>query len=172
MKIDSIRIFLIIILSLAGLALIIIGIILLIKKFKKSKNEEIISEEKHNSNSNNEIRITSSIVAPINLHTSVHQFNNDINIPKKDKKEKDVLTKEMKIKGYLDCFLKPVKYSLIKVYNESCPIDLIPFIENDEVSVTKCLHAFHYNCIKKYLLENENHNEYKCPICLTVLFEV
>ncbi len=172
MKIDSVRIFLIIILSLAGLALIIIGIILLIKRFKKSKNEEIISEVKHNNNSNNEIKLASSVVSPINLHTSVHQFDNDINKQKKEKREKDILTKEMKIKGYLDCFLKPVKYSLIKVYNESCPIDLIPFNENDEVSVTKCLHAFHYNCIKNYLLENENHNEYKCPICLTVLFEV
>ena len=78
----------------------------------------------------------------------------------------------MRINAYCDCFLKPVKYSLIKVYNESCPIDLIPFSPDDEVSVTKCLHSFHYNCIKKYLLENEDHNKLKCPICLTVLLEL
>ena len=99
-------------------------------------------------------------------------MNNNNSIQKKVKREKDFLSKEMKINGYLECFLKPVKYSLINVFNESCPIDLIPFNENEEVSVTKCLHAFHYNCIKKYLLENDNHHEYKCPICLTVLFEV
>ena len=78
----------------------------------------------------------------------------------------------MRINAYCDCFLKPVKYSLIKVYNESCPIDLIPFSPDDEVSVTKCLHSFHYNCIKKYLLENKDHNKLKCPICSTVLLEL
>ena len=89
-------------------------------------------------------------IGDCSINTSVNNFNERTNVPKKLKKEKDFLSKEMKIKGYLDCFLKPVKFSLIKVYNESCPIDLIPFNEIDEVSVTKCLHAFHYNCIKNY----------------------
>ena len=171
MKIDSFRLFLIILLSLAALALIIIGIVLLIKYFKKSKKVVIISNS--NNDSINAVKNNgASVIEHISINTSVNNFNETTNIPKKVKKEKDFLSKEKKIKGYLDCFLKPVKFSLIKVYNESCPIDLIPFNEIDEVSVTKCLHAFHYDCIKKYLLENENHNEYKCPICLTPLFEV
>ena len=171
MKIDSFRLFLIILLSLAALALIIIGIILLIKWFKKSKKVVIISNS-NNDSINVVNKNASSITDSITIHTSVNNFNERNNVPKKLKKEKEILSKEMKIKGYLDCFLKPVKFSQIKVYNESCPIDLIPFNENDEVSVTKCLHAFHYDCIKKYLMENENHKEFKCPICLTLFFEV
>ena len=61
-------------------------------------------------------------------------------------------------------------YSLIKTYNDKCPIDLIKFDENNLISVTKCNHGFHYDCIKKYLLENEKNEEAKCPICLSVLF--
>ena len=33
--------------------------------------------------------------------------------------------------------------------------DLIKFDENNLISVTKCNHGFHYDCIKKYLFENE-----------------
>ncbi len=167
MKINSFRLFLIILLSLVVLALIIIGIILIVKCYKKRKKEDLTLS----TNSINEINRKTSIREPIpNIH--IYNNNNNNSIQKKVKKEKDFLSKEKKINGYLECFLKPVKYSLINVFNESCPIDLIPFTEKEEVSVTKCLHAFHYNCIKKYLLENENHHEYKCPICLTVLFEV
>ena len=181
MSIHSFRLFLIIIFSIVALALIIIGIIIFIKWRKKRKKEDLTLSR----NSINEINLKTSRNEPVsnrhiynnnnNINNDGNNINNNINnnsISKKVKKEKDFLTKEMKINGYLDCFLKPVKYSLINVFNESCPIDLIPFNENEEVSVTKCLHAFHYNCIKKYLLENENHHEYKCPICLTVLFEV
>ena len=161
MKINSFRLFLIILLSLVVLALIIIGIILIVKCYKKRKKEDLTLS--------NEINRKTSTRETI---PNIHIYNNNNSIQKKVKKDKDFLSKEKKINGYLECFLKPVKYSLINVFNESCPIDLIPFNENEEVSVTKCLHAFHYNCIKKYLLENENHHEYKCPICLTVLFEV
>ena len=168
MKIDSFRLFLIILLSLVVLALIIIGIIIYVKWYKKRKKKKEYLTSSRNSIS--EINQKTSIREPIpNIHI---YMNNNNSIQKKVKREKDFLSKEMKINGYLECFLKPVKYSLINVFNESCPIDLIPFNENEEVSVTKCLHAFHYNCIKKYLLENDNHHEYKCPICLTVLFEV
>ena len=88
------------------------------------------------------------------------------------KKVDDELNKllALRIKAYLDCFLKPVKYNLINVYNDSCPIDLVKFQENNDISVTKCHHGFHYNCIKKYLYENENNKEIKCPVCLSPLF--
>ena len=163
MKIDTLRIGLIVIISCVLVFLIILGIILLIKWFKKRKRMKFTL----NTSINNSIR--QSIPSDRPSMASPDSVNN--NIIQKEKK-KEYLSKEMKIKAYCDCFLKPVKYSLIKAYNESCPIDLIPFSPVDEVSVTKCLHSFHYNCIKKYLLENEDHNELKCPICLTVLLEL
>ena len=157
MEINSFRLFLIIIICLVILVIIIIGIIYIVKWYRKMKKKDI----SHLDSSVNSTG-TSSVENPISRIVITHQKKN----------KKDFLTKEAKINAFCECFLKPVKYSLIKVFNESCPIDLIPFKENEEISVTKCLHAFHYNCIKKYLLENEKNNEFKCPICLTVLLEM
>ena len=162
MNIDTFRIILIIVISLVILALIIIGIILLIKWFRKPKNKNKNGLE----NSISSLEPSSSI----ERQNYIPQSENN-NIQEKTIK-KDYLSKEIKINAFCNCFLKPVKYSLVKVYNESCPIDLIPFSIDSEVSVTKCLHAFHFNCIKKYLLENEENNEFKCPICLTVLLDM
>ena len=163
MEINSFRLFLIIIICLVILVIIIIGIIYIVKWYRKMKKKDI-SRLDSSVNSTG----TSSVENPISRIVITHHDNH--NNQKKNKK--DFLSKEAKINAFCECFLKPVKYSLIKVFNESCPIDLIPFKENEEISVTKCLHAFHYNCIKKYLLENENNNEFKCPICLTVLLEM
>ena len=163
MKIDTFRIGLIVIICCILLFLVILGIIMLIKWFKKRKKRKY----QLNISINNSISQTTRSERPTLV--SPDSLNNNI-VPKV--KKKDYLSKEMKINAYCDCFLKPVKYSSIQVYNESCPIDLIPFSPDDEVSVTKCLHSFHYNCIKKYLLENDDHNQLKCPICLTVLLEL
>ena len=163
MKIDTFRIGLIVIICCVLIFLIILGIILLIKWYKKQKRRKY----QLNTSINNSTRPTDPSERP--TLAPPDSVNNNM-IPKTRKK--DYLTKEKKINAYCDCFLKPVKYSSIKVYNESCPIDLIPFSPDDEVSVTKCLHCFHYLCIKKYLLENDDHNELKCPICLTVLLEL
>ena len=159
MKIDIFRIGLIVIIGCIILFLIILGIILLIKWYNKRKRR------KYQLN----IAINNSINRFNPSERSPDSANN--NIIQKVKK-RDYLSKEKKINAYCECFLKPIKYSSIQVYNESCPIDLIPFSPDDEVSVTKCLHSFHYDCIKKYLLENEDHNQLKCPICLTVLLEL
>ena len=164
MKIDTFRIGLIVIICCVLIFLIILGIILLIKWYKKQKRRKY---QLNNTSINNSIRPTGPSERPTLVPPD--SVNNNI-IPKKRKK--DYLSKEMKINAYCDCFLKPVKYSLIKVYNESCPIDLMPFSPDDEVSVTKCLHCFHNFCINKYLLEKIDHNELKCPICLTVLLEL
>ena len=162
MKFDAFHIFLIVIISLVLLALIIIGIIILVKWYKKlSKNKKI-----HINSSTISIFQNTSIERP-----SIYQQSENNNIQRKTI-IKDHLSRQIKINAFCNCFLKPVKYSLIKVYNESCPIDLIPFSADEEVSVTKCLHAFHFNCIKKYLFENEDNNEFKCPICLTNLFDM
>ena len=159
MKIDSFRIGLIVIICCILLFLIILGIILLIKWYKKRK------KRKYQLN----ISINNSINQINPPERSPDSANNNI-IPKV--KKRDYLSKEKKINAYCECFLKPIKYSSIQVYNESCPIDLIPFSPDDKVSVTKCLHSFHYDCIKKYLLEDEDHNALKCPICLTVLLDL
>ena len=162
MKIDTFRIGLIVIICCVLIFLIILGIILLIKWYKKQKKREL-----KNTSINESKRPTAPSEGP--TMPSPDSVNNNI-IPPKIKK--DYLSREKKIKAYCDCFLKPVKYSSIQVYNESCPIDLMPFSPDDEVSVTKCLHCFHNFCINKYLLEKIDHNELKCPICLTVLLEL
>ena len=151
MKLDSFRIFLIIIISVVVLAGIIIGIILLVKCLKKRKKKEEIKQQELSTSSTNETSQQQSG----SLKTSKNELNKLL---------------ALRIKAYLDCFLKPVKYNLIKVYNDSCPIDLVKFQENNDISVTKCNHGFHYNCIKKYLYENENNKEIKCPVCLSPLF--
>jgi len=162
MEINSFRLALIIIISIIVIVLIIIAFVMLyMKKLRRAKINTVIER-------NASINIFGQSNS---LYVTTFTPNNNNNLEKTAKK-KDNLSKEIKINAFCACFLRPVKYSLIKVYNESCPIDLIPFNENDEISVTKCLHAFHYNCIRKYLLENSNSNEFKCPICLSVLFEL
>ena len=168
MHIDSFRLFLIIIICLVILLLIIIGIVIIIKRFKRTKIKIVNSRE--NTINGTNIRISTKNWIS-HLPTGLNTNNNSNNIQKKTNK-KEYLSKEMKINAFCDCFLKPVKYSLVKIYNESCPIDLIPFSPEDEVSVTKCYHGFHFNCIKKYLLENEENKEFKCPICLTTILEI
>ena len=167
MHIDSFRLFLIIIICLVILLLIIIGIVIIIKRFKRTKIKIVNSRENTINGTNIRTSINSISPFPMGLNTN----NNSNNIQKKTNK-KEYLSKETKINAFCDCFLKPVKYSLVKIYNESCPIDLIPFSPEDEVSVTKCYHGFHFNCIKKYLLENEENKEFKCPICLTTILEI
>ena len=160
---DKVRLVLIIVISVVLFILIILAIIFIVKWYKKRQNKKKLTS------SVNSTKSSPSVENPF----SRIRISNDIdNTNKRIIVKKDYLSKEMKINAYCECFLKPVKFSLINTFNDSCPIDLIPFQENEEVSVTKCFHAFHYNCIKKYLLENENNKEFKCPFCLTVLLEM
>ena len=167
MVITSFHIFLIIIFSLIAIFLIVISIVCFIKKLNlknNNKNKHTIKDFRPNS-------ISSTLQSSQSTEGTVIPFPTSLE-KEKEKYNKDYLSREVKINAFCNCFLKPVKLSSIKVYNDSCPIDLTPFNENDVVSVTKCSHAFHFNCIKKYLLENESNNEFKCPICLTTLFEI
>ena len=170
MQIDSFRLFLIIIISLVILAFIIIGIVFAIKWYKRPAQKE----------TNNRVESSNNDISPASTHqrtniTSI-QNGNIINInnhiPIKTKSSSEYLSKEKKINAFCDVFLKPIKYSLVKIFNESCPIDLVPFTPDDNISVTKCKHGFHFDCIKKYLLENEDNKEFKCPICLKVILEI
>ena len=158
---NTFRIFLIIIIIIVALTLIILGIIFLIKYIRKRKNEKKKEQQELSQNSTNETSQQST-----NLSSSQNQ-----NILTSQKYlEKKLQSREIKINAFCECFLKPVKYNLIKAYNDKCPIDLIKFDENNLISVTKCYHGFHYDCIKKYLFENEKSDKLKCPICLSVLF--
>ena len=170
MQIDSFRLFLIIIISLVILAFIIIGIVLVIKWYKRPGQKE----------ANNRVESSNNDISPGSTYQRTNiasiQDGNIINInnhiPIKAKSSSEYLSKEKKINAFCDVFLKPIKYSLVKIFNESCPIDLVPFTPDDNISVTKCKHGFHFDCIKKYLLENENNKEFKCPICLKVILEI
>ena len=158
---NTFRIFLIIIIIVVALTLVILGIIFLIKYIRKRKNYKKKEQQELSQNSTNETSQQST-----NLSSSQNQ-----NVLTTQKYlEKKLKSREIKINAFCECFLKPVKYNLIKIYNDKCPIDLIKFDENNLISVTKCNHGFHYDCIKKYLFENEKSDKLKCPICLSVLF--
>ena len=158
---NTFRIFLIIIIIIVVLTLIILGIIFLIKYIRKRKNEKKKEQQELSQNSTNETSQQST-----NLSSSQNQNA----LTSQKYLEKKLKSREIKINAFCECFLKPVKYNLIKIYNDKCPIDLIKFDENNLISVTKCNHGFHYDCIKKYLFENEKSDKLKCPICLSVLF--
>ena len=173
MKIDSFRLFIIIIISLVILAFIIIGIVLLIKWYKRpgKKEENNIVESSNNEISPGSIVQTVQRANITNIQNT-NIFNIHNHIPLKTRSSSEYLTKEKKIDAFCDVFLKPINYSLVKIFNESCPIDLVRFAPDDNISVTKCKHGFHFDCIKKYLLENENNKEIKCPICLNIILEI
>ena len=158
MELNSFRIFLIIIISAVGLTLIILGIIYLVKYIKKRKKNKKDQPELSISSTNETSQPSTNISTSQNVLTP-QQFL-----------EKRFKSRQVKINAFCECFLKPVKYDLINIYNDTCPIDLIKFKEDNYISVTKCHHGFHYNCIRKYLFENEKNKEMKCPVCLSVLF--
>ena len=152
MKLNTFRIFLIIVILIALITIIVIGIIFLIKHLRKRKKKK--KEE-------NEISRTNSTNSTTQPSTNLSLSQSIVNIPR-----------EVKINAFCECFLKPIKFNKINIYNESCPIDLVKFEEDNEISVTKCYHGFHYECIKKYMVENDKNKEIKCPICLTTLFSL
>ena len=156
MEINTFRIILIIIISVVVLTIIIVGIIYLKKCIKKRKLKEKGQPELSISSTNETSQPSANI--------SVNQNNLKLF------SEKKYNSREVKINAFCECFLKPVKYDLIEVYNETCPIDLVKFNEDNYISVTKCHHGFHYDCIKKYLFENKKNKELKCPVCLSKLF--
>ena len=158
MEINAFRLILIIVISAVGLTLIIIGIIYLIKYIKKRKEKKKEQTELSISSTNETTQPSTNISISQNVFTA-KMFS-----------EKKFKSREVKINAFCECFLKPVKYDLINIYNDTCPIDLVKFKEDNYISVTKCHHGFHYNCIRKYLFEKEKNKEIKCPICLSVLF--
>ena len=151
MKMNSFRIILIVIILVVVLTLVVIGIIFLIKYIKKKKANKNNQSELSNTSTN------TSTQPSTNLSLSQNNINSQ---------------RTIKINAFCECFLKPVRYNLIKIYNDSCPIDLVKFKENSDISVTKCYHGFHYDCIRKYLFEKEKSNVINCPVCNSQLFSL
>ena len=118
MEFNSYRIFLTIVISGVILVLIIIGIIRLIKYIKKRKENKKAQPNLSQSNSSTN-ETTEDQNRP---STSV-----SMSISQNVKYQKEILSKDLKINAYCECFLKPVKYELVKIYNDTCPIDLIQF---------------------------------------------
>lgn len=85
----------------------------------------------------------------------INQQRSHEQIKEKRKKQiEEILSKE----------LRPRKYSEdIGKYNISCTICLEDYNQKSLISVTKCNHVFHYECITKWL--HENILEPRCPNC-------
>jgi hypothetical protein len=49
----------------------------------------------------------------------------------------------------------------LQVDNNKCTICMSEFVEDDDISIIKCNHVFHQDCIKEWLLKYS----YKCPVC-------
>ena len=68
------------------------------------------------------------------------------------------------INNYLDNELKGKKFSTIKDKKiTKCTICIEDFQDENIVSVTPCNHIFHFECIKKWMVNDINH--IKCPLC-------
>ena len=60
--------------------------------------------------------------------------------------------------------LKPIEFQeKLEKLDNNCTICLNEFIKGDFISITKCNHVFHHNCIKKWL--TKNYVDPKCPNC-------
>ena len=57
---------------------------------------------------------------------------------------------------------------LISPKNEKCPICLNLFTSLERILYLRCEHAFHEDCISKWLLISTDYKNYsKCPMCMT-----
>ena len=60
--------------------------------------------------------------------------------------------------------IKTIKFSEIndpKIDEKKCSICMTKFADDDDISILKCNHIFHEDCIKEWL---KDYN-YKCPVC-------
>ena len=83
-------------------------------------------------------------------------------------------TDRMGLMNYLTT-LKPIKFKDIQkdikdINNMKCTIDLENFEPESDVILTKCLHLFHYDCLKTFIEKNKNKKELNCPLCFTNLY--
>ena len=144
---------------------------------EKNKTKEEKCEEKHNKSYCNFqkygktiliIIIGIIIIGPIiiiiifkiiqsrrNFQVNNNNNQNQIDNNKKLKKKKKVyLFKNI---------LTPIYYSEKNEKNcTNCTICLDNFSNKDFICLTPCMHAFHYKCIKEYILKTDNCN---CPNC-------
>jgi hypothetical protein len=65
---------------------------------------------------------------------------------------------------------KEVQKEVNEIINPKCPIDIENFLPEDDVILTKCLHIFHYDCLKTFVEKNKTKKEFRCPLCNNPLF--
>ena len=68
--------------------------------------------------------------------------------------------------------LKSIKFKEIKndTTETKCPIDMENFELDSDIILTKCIHMFHYECLKMYIEKNNYLKELKCPLCNCILY--
>lgn len=143
---------------------IIVAVVVLICTFHKLKKRKLNQENNPEISNNQGNRRGDRNLTNSNRGTD-RSSNSSIS-----RKERELKLLE----NFISKEIIPEKFSEVKLknkpFNNSCPIDLEDFIDESIVSMTKCSHLFHYNCITGYFRDNLSLPEYKCPICNTTLF--
>ena len=137
-KKNTISIALIITIVLSVIATVICGVIIFIcsKKIAKRREQRRRAEEDENETENSE-------------RARQEEF-----------KKKRINKLHMILKEDL----KPIEFQEKQdKLDNNCTICLNEFVKGDLISITKCNHVFHHNCIKKWLTKNIV--EPKCPNC-------
>jgi cbb3-type cytochrome oxidase subunit 3 len=123
-----------------------------------NNNNNILNND-NNLNQNEEIQPSSNIILNNIINVLNHNELEHIN----ENQAKIKMTKTL-INNYLDNELKGKKFSSINDKKiTKCTICIEDFQDENIVSVTPCNHIFHFECIKKWMINDINH--IKCPLC-------
>ena len=95
----------------------------------------------------------------------LNNFNYNVDINNTDRIDFIGYLKKIKTMKF-----KEVQKEVNEIINTKCPIDIENFLPEDDVILTKCLHLFHYDCLKTFIEKNKTKKEFKCPLCNNPLF--
>ena len=77
--------------------------------------------------------------------------------------------KKVQKKSFCSLTINVTEYNnQIKIFNKKCPICLEEIKENEKLAILLCYHGFHDKCLKKWILIDEEKNQY-CPVCHQVM---
>ena len=87
--------------------------------------------------------------------------NFDLELFNRPRLEDPFSEQDLENKEEIDIIMKLIPHSRIEKNTDiKCVICLSGFKLGDKESTLPCMHIFHYNCLKKWLLENR-----LCPLC-------
>ena len=98
----------------------------------------------NNTGSNNIINVLNSLIININNNNGENQVYQNVVVTVDD-----------------DDFDKLESQTLTCDHDSSCAICMSQMVKDEKITLLKCSHNFHYNCITPYLKEYN----YKCPVC-------